>query len=76
MDTPQQRLVLSILRPTDFTSEAMRYGIAYEKVALEAYIKKQHELGHPNLVVTESGFLINPTCPCLGASPPDGAVYD
>ena len=31
-DTPPQRLVLSILQPTDFTSEAMRYGIAYEKV--------------------------------------------
>jgi len=40
MDTPPQRLVLSILRPTDFTSEAMRYGIAYEKVALEAYTLK------------------------------------
>ena len=72
MDTPPQRLVLSILRPTDFRSEAMRY---YEKVALEAYIKKQHELGHPDLVVAESGFLINQTCPCLGTSP-DGAVYD
>jgi len=43
-DTPPQRLVLNILKPTDFTSEAMRYGIAYEKVALEAYIKKQHEV--------------------------------
>ena len=65
-DTPPQRLVLNILKPTDFT---------YEKVALEAYIKKQHKCGHPDLVVSQSGFLINPSWPSLGASP-DGAVYD
>ena len=74
-DTPPQRLVLNILQPTDFTSEAMRYGIAFENVALEAYIKKQHEDGHPDLLVSQCGFLINPMYPCLGASP-DGAVYN
>ena len=74
-DTPPQRLVLRILQPTDFTSEAMRYGIAYEKVALELYIKKQHEHGHPDLLVSQCGFIINPMYSYLGASP-DGAVYD
>ena len=32
----------------------MRYGIAFEKVALEAYVKKQHEDGHSDLLVSHA----------------------
>ena len=43
--------------------------------ALELYIKKQHEHGHPDLLVSQCGFIINPMYSYLGALP-DGAVYD
>ena len=39
------------------------------------YIDFQHAIGHFNMMVTQSGFLINKNYPFLGASP-DGAVYD
>ena len=58
--TPPDKLILNILQPTNFTSEAMKYGIDNEKCAKEAYITWQHDHGHPDLVVPPSGFLINP----------------
>ena len=73
--TPPEKLVLSILQPTDFSSVAMKYGIDHEKAALEAYIAFQQQNGHPDLLVSPSGFIINPKYCFLGASP-DGAVYD
>jgi len=74
-DTPPEKLVLSILQPTNFTSDAMKYGIDNEKVALEQYVTLQHQSGHPDLLVSPSGFIVNPSFPYLGASP-DAAVYD
>ena len=53
----------------------MKYGIDHEKVALEAYVAFQQQNGHPDLLVSPSGFIINPKYCSLGASP-DGAVYD
>ena len=64
-----------MLQPTNFTSVAMKYGIENEKLALEAYVTWQHNHGHPDLIVSSSGFLINPLYSFLGASP-DGAVHD
>ena len=53
----------------------MKYGIETEKLALEAYVSWQHNHGHPDQIVSPSGFLINPLYSFLGASP-DGAVHD
>ena len=53
----------------------MKYGIENEKLALEAYVTWQHNHGHPDLIMSSSGFLINPLYSFLGASP-DGAVHD
>ena len=39
------------------------------------YVKYQHSRGHPDLTVSPSGFLVNPSHLFLGASP-DGAVLD
>ena len=63
--TPPDKLVVWILKPTDFTTPE----------AIEQYTKYQQANGHPALLVTKSGFLVNPSVPFLGASP-DGAVYD
>ena len=73
--TPPENLVLNILQPTDFSSVAMKYGIDHEKIALKAYVAFQQQNGHPDLLVSPSGFIINPKYSYLGASP-DGAVYD
>ena len=74
-ETPPDKLVLRILKPTDFTTPAMRYGIDNEKLAIEQYTQHQQANGHPELLVTKSGFIINPSFPFLGASTNE-AVYD
>jgi len=74
-NTPPEKLVLSILQPTNYTSVAMKYGIENEKLALEQYVLLQHQNGHPDLLVSPSGFIVNPSFSYLGASP-DAAVYD
>ena len=74
-DTPPDKLVLQILRPTNFTSPAIQYGIQHEKLAVDAYVDYQQHNGHPDILVTQSGFIVNPLYPFLGASP-DGTVYD
>ena len=51
------------------------WGIEHEIVALDAYIKYQHENGHENLIVCPYGFLVCQDHPFLGCSP-DGGVYD
>ena len=68
-------MVQQILKPTDFTSVVMHDGIDNEELALVKYMEHQKARRHPEFFVTKSGFLINPSWPCLGVSP-DGAVYD
>ena len=74
-DTPPDSLVLRILQPKKFTSNATKYGIDNETSAIQAYTDYQQNHGHPGLVVSSSGFYINTEFPFLGATP-DGSVYD
>ena len=53
----------------------MQYDIQHEKLAIDAYVNYQQHNGHPDILVTQSGFIVNPLFPILGVSP-DGAVYD
>lgn len=53
----------------------MKYGIDHEKVALEAYVAFQQQNGHPDLLVSPSGFIVKPKYCFLGASL-DGTVYN
>ena len=53
-ETPPDKLVLRILKPTDFTTLAMQYGIDNEKVAIEQYTQYQQANGHSELLVTKS----------------------
>ena len=74
-DTLPNNLVLQVIQPKQFSTPATRYGIENEKVALEQYVSHQRKNGHPDLFVSECGFLINTNYSVLGASP-HGAVYD
>ena len=74
-DTPPDNLVLQILQPRSFSTAATKYGMENEQMAIKEYIDHQNVHGHPELVVSASGFLINTAYPFLGASP-DGAVHD
>ena len=74
-NTPPDSLVLCILQQKQFSPAATEWGIQNEAKAIMQYIDFQHANGHFNLMVTQSGFLINKEYPFLGASP-DGAVYD
>lgn len=73
--TPPDSLVLRLIQLKQFSTAAMKYGIDNEEVAVKEYVAYQHNHGHPELVVSTCGFLIDTTYSCLGASP-DGAVYD
>lgn len=75
LTTPPDSLVLRIIQPKCFSTPATAYGIEHEMPALQAYTTHQLMNGHSNMVVTASGFHINPDYPFLGASP-DGSVYD
>lgn len=75
VDTPPDNLVLSIIQPKKFSTSAMRYGIENEQIALEKYTTYQRNNGHPDILVSPSGFYISSEYPYLGASP-DGAVND
>ena len=73
--TPPDSLVIRIIQPKHFSTPATVYGIEKEECAIREYVTYQHNHGHPDLVVTASGVIINPLWSFLGASP-DGAVYD
>ena len=68
-------LVLRIIQSKKISTPATRYGIENEKVALEKYTIYQRTNGHPDIIVSPSGFHTSSEYPYLGSSP-DGAVYD
>ena len=73
--TIPDNLVLRILQPKNFSSQATQHGIEVEPLAISKYRQYQQSNGHPDYTVCASGFIVNTTHPFLGASP-DGAVYD
>lgn len=73
--TLPDNLVLRIIKLRNFTSPATQYGIDNEKKALCEYTAYQQSHGHPQLMVSPTGFYIDVEHPFLGTSP-HGAVYD
>ena len=69
-----QSLIISVCYPEayKFTTQATRWGCNHEKVALEQY-KYLKGAQHSDLSLSESGFVINPMWPHIGATP-DGIV--
>ena len=72
---PAQSLVKSVCYPQElsFSSKQTDWGQKYEKVAIEQYLKSQRPRHANILEVTDSGIVINPKWPFIGASP-DGIV--
>ena len=55
-----------------FTNAATRWGCEHEKSAINEYLKTMSKV-HDTIQVNESGLILNPAHPHLGASP-DGLV--
>ena len=70
---PSKSLIRGICYPesNQFRFRATVWGCEHEKVALESYIKKSGH--HTDIVVSESGLVIDVSYPHMGASP-DGIV--
>ena len=71
---PAQSLIKSICYPEafSFTTAATKWGCKHENQARQMYFTA-NKLKHHDLSIAESGFVINPQWPCIGASP-DGIV--
>ena len=70
IEKPSKSLVKNICYPTSkpFTAKQTQWGCDHEKDAKELYIKTMmHE--HENFTLSESGFVINPKYPFMGATP-------
>ena len=69
-----QSLIKTICYPEafSFTTAATKWGCKHEKVAREMYLSAT-KLKHSELSVTDSGLVINPKWPHIGASP-DGII--
>ena len=67
-------LMKSICYPESykFTTDAIKWGCQHENHAKEVYFMEA-KMKHMNLTVTESGLIVNPQYPHLGASP-DGII--
>ena len=74
MASPAQSLIKSICYPesSKFSTEATRWGCDHEKAAVNQFVEHMKPF-HEDLTVVESGLIINPKYPHLGASP-DGVV--
>ena len=75
LDTPPDRLVLSILQLRKFSSLATTWGIENETKAIQAYMDHKRSCGVDTFVVAPCGFFVCESHPFLGATP-DGAVHD
>ena len=70
MASPVQTLIKSICCPesSKFSTEATRWGCDHEKAAVNQFVEHIKRF-HEDLTVEESGLIINPKYPHLGASP-------
>ena len=73
VNNPSLSLIKRICYQSKFRNEATDWGLKKENVAREKY--KQEMSDHANFHVKESGLILNPQYPFLGASP-DGVVSD
>ena len=71
---PSQGLVKQICYPEaySFTSKQIEWGCKHKKAARDMYVRKQKE-EHCSFQVENSGFVINPQWPFVGATP-DGII--
>lgn len=74
-DTRPDALVLQLLKPRQFMTPAVEWGVKNEALAIQAYIQHQQCNGDDGLTVCKVGFHVSRSHPFLGASP-DGGVYD
>ena len=74
-DRPSKSLLLSICYPElfRFTTAATRWGCTHERSARDCY-KGFREKAHSHFSLLDSGLVLNPEWPFLGASP-DGTVH-
>ena len=74
IEQPSQALIKLICYPEvqRFCTQATKWGCEHEKVARKDYVEKQAKK-HKNFQVRDSGFVIDPNHPHLGASP-DGII--
>ena len=71
---PSQSLIKAICYPEaeKFTNAATVWGCTHEKVARDKYCL-QASRNHTNFTINDSGLIINPSYPHLGATP-DGKI--
>ena len=67
---PSKSLIKAICYPESvtFTSKATKWGYDHEKTAREVYLESIADY-HTDLTVSDSGLVIHPDSPHLGASP-------
>lgn len=68
VDNPSLSLIKKICYRNKFRSIATDWGIDNEKVAKDAYFSSM-KTKHNNLTIRDSGLIINPKYPYIGASP-------
>ena len=74
LEQPSLSLIKVICYPDchRFQTQATRWGCDHEKTARESYLRRAQD-HHLNFTVSESGLIINPKYPYLGATP-DGCI--
>ena len=72
MDNSLVRSVLSKSHD-EINAPALNYGRDYEPVARTLYLEEKNKECHTKLTIAETGLVIDPTVPIMGASP-DGII--
>lgn len=75
LDNPSKSLIKNICYPAKFTSKATEWGCEHESKARHQYMKEMTK-SHKNFEIHDSGFVIDPKYPYIGASPDGVACCD